>query len=757
MLNIGDILDNRYEIQAKVGQGGMSHVYRARDLKMGRDVAIKVLKEEFSGNAEFVEKFNNEARSAARLTHSNIVAAYDTVDTDDMHYIVMELVEGITLKNYIARKTKLSNKETIGIAIQAAEGIAEAHRKGIIHRDIKPQNIIISKDGKVKVADFGIAKAASGDSMNQDVIGSAHYIAPEQAKTGEADARSDLYSLGITMYEMITGRLPYDGENTVDIVMAHLQNVMVPPAVYNHEIYPALSDIITRATRKDPAERYQSAEELIEDLKHAAMEPEGRFVKLYDTIGSGELGSESGQTKPAADTASTGQGSAEDEVSVTPFADGEPGEGGEQGFSLLNILNNRFALAVLTLAVVAVIALAGVIAGKTIVGRQQAAANVTAAAEESTEEAEPESQTESEEEIDYTLSIQGEQLMPDLSGMTVDEARETLAGLQVSMDSSNTAYSDEYEEGTVINQSPVAGEVLVQDANVFVTVSLGPESNQVLSTLKNLTIDDATASLNRVGIGVSTEPRLEFSEDVAENYVIGYEEMPTGEAAGSTEGVTEEDDIGRFSRYVRLIVSRGKSGDYIVMPQLVGMTQRSAEELIENSGLLVGGRTAVNTADYAPGTVLSQSAAADDFIRKGTPVNLQISVDPGSQIAEGTVLPPAAQDAYTEAGGSGSSAVLSDEYYYGSIDDVCTIGDASTGPGEAQEVYVAVRLMQRVDDYVEYTMIDEPRPVSMGSRIPVTYHNIRGAYGVDTGEIQVYNVNTDAVYRTFTISFNPMD
>ena len=757
MLNIGDILDKRYEIQAKVGQGGMSHVYRARDLKMGRDVAIKVLKEEFSGNAEFVEKFNNEARSAARLTHSNIVAAYDTVDTDDMHYIVMELVEGITLKNYIARKTKLSNKETIGIAIQAAEGIAEAHRKGIIHRDIKPQNIIISKDGKVKVADFGIAKAASGDSMNQDVIGSAHYIAPEQAKTGEADARSDLYSLGITMYEMITGRLPYDGENTVDIVMAHLQNVMVPPAVYNHEIYPALSDIITRATRKDPAERYQSAEELIEDLKHAAMEPEGRFVKLYDTIGSGELGSETGQPKPAADTASTGQGSAEDEVSVTPFADGEPGEGGEQGFSLLNILNNRFALAVLTLAVVAVIALAGVIAGKTIVGRQQAAANVTAAAEESTEEAESESQTESEEEIDYTLSIQGEQLMPDLSGLTVDEARAKLAGLQVSMDSSNTAYSDEYEEGTVITQSPVAGEVLVQDANVFVTVSLGPESNHVLSTLKNLTIDDATASLNRVGIGVSAEPRLEFSEDVAEYYVIGYEEMPTGEAAGSTEGVTEEDDIGRFSRYVRLIVSRGKSGDYIVMPQLVGMTQRSAEELIENSGLLVGGRTAVNTADYAPGTVLSQSAAADDFIRKGTPVNLQISVDPGSQIAEGTVLPPAAQDANAQAGGSGDPAVLSDEYYYGSIDDVCTIGDASTGPGEAQEVYVAVRLMQRVDDYVEYTMIDEPRPVSMGSRIPVTYHNIRGAYGVDTGEIQVYNVNTDAVYRTFTISFNPMD
>ncbi|MBQ9420776.1 MAG: Stk1 family PASTA domain-containing Ser/Thr kinase [Lachnospiraceae bacterium] len=759
MLNIGDILDSRYEIQAKVGQGGMSHVYRARDLKMGRDVAIKVLKEEFSDNPDFVEKFNNEARSAARLTHSNIVAAYDTVDSDDMHYIVMELVEGITLKNYIARKTKLSNKETIGIAIQAAEGIAEAHRKGIIHRDIKPQNIIISKDGKVKVADFGIAKAASADSMNQAVIGSAHYIAPEQAKTGEADARSDLYSLGITMYEMITGRLPYDGENTVDIVMAHLQNVMVPPAVYNHEIYPALSDIITRATRKDPEERYQSAEELIDDLRHASVEPEGHFVKLYDTVSSGELGKDGNKPSSGQEAVRPESGSSEagkDEVSMTPFADGETEEGAAEGFSLLNILNNRFALAGLTLAVVAVIALAGVIAGKTIVGKQQAAANVTVESAESTSAEESESQTETESEADYTLSIQGEELVPDLTGMTVNEARAKLAGKQVSMDSSNTAYSDEYEAGTVINQSPVAGEVLVQDATVYVTISLGPESNQVLSNLKNLTIDDATASLNRVGIGVSAEPRLEFSEDVAENYMIGYEEMPTGEAYGS-QTAADQDEIGGFSRYIRLIVSRGKSGDYIVMPQLVGLTQGAAEELIVNSGLLVGGRTAVNTAEYEPGYVLSQSAAAEDFIKKGTPVNIQITVDPAQQIAEGTVLPPAAQETVADSGSTQATGALSDEYYYGSIDDVCTIGDASSGPGESQEVYVAVRLMQRVEDYVEYTMIDEPRPVSMGSRVPVTYHNIRGAYGVDTGEIQVYNVNTDAVYRTFTISFNPID
>ena len=244
MLNIGDMLDNRYQILSRIGQGGMSYVYRAADTTLGREVAVKVLKEEFAEDAEFVERFKNEARSAAKLSHPNIVAVYDIVDSGELHYIVMELVEGITLKNYIAKKGVLTNKETIGIALQAAEGIAEAHRNGIIHRDIKPQNIIISKDGKIKVADFGIAKSVSGDTLNsQSVIGSAHYIAPEQAKSKQTDLRSDLYSLGISMYEMITGRVPYDGDNTVNIVLAHIQNAMVPPSVYNHDIYPALNDI----------------------------------------------------------------------------------------------------------------------------------------------------------------------------------------------------------------------------------------------------------------------------------------------------------------------------------------------------------------------------------------------------------------------------------------------------------------------------------------------------------------------------------
>ncbi len=783
MFNPGDILDERYEIKAKVGQGGMSYVYRASDLKLGREVAIKVLKEEFSGDEEFVEKFNNEARSAARLSHANIVAAYDTVDRDDLHYIVMELVEGITLKNYISRKEKLTNKETIGIAIQAAEGIAEAHRKGIIHRDIKPQNIIISKDGKVKVADFGIAKATTGDSANQAVIGSAHYIAPEQARTGEADARSDLYSLGISMYEMITGRVPYEGDSTVDIVMSHIQDVMVPPTVYNHEIYPALNDIIIKATRKEPEDRYQTAEELIEDLKHAAAEPERRFVKLYDTVGSGSInaGTEKAAADPGTDGAASegvaiadkkapgetgqlGRGTMEGQSGESPDDTAGQDSDGEQetpGFSFLHIFENRLALAGLTLAMVAVIALAGVIAGKTIVGKQKAALTAAAGTETTAaEEAAPAEsssetgETAASEEIDYTLSIQGEQRLPDLSGLTVNEARAKLAVLQVSMDSSNTAYSDEYPEGTVINQSPVAGEVATEDTAVYVTVSLGPESNHVLSTLKNLTIDDAAASLQHVGIGVSAEPRLEFSEDVAENYVIGYEEVPdsdTLETMPAGEGAAES------KRVIRLIVSRGRAADYIVMPELSGLTQSAAESLIEASGLIVGARTALNNPDHVPGTVVLQSARAGDFVKKGTPVIIQVCVPAESGIADGTALPPAAAGTAVTDPASGASQYISGDFYYGSIDTVCSIGEGAMGPGGGSEVIVAVRLVQRIDESMEYTMIDEPRPVSLGSRIPVTYHSIQGAYGIDNGEVQVYNVNSGEVYGSFGIEFYPGD
>ena len=223
MIREGTVLAGRYEVYSKIGTGGMSDVYKARDNKLNRLVAIKVLKHEFSENKSFVSKFRVEAQSAAILMHPNIVNVYDVGDEDGMYYIVMELVEGITLKQYIEKKLRLSVKETISIAIQVSMGIESAHNNHIIHRDIKPQNIIISKEGKVKVTDFGIARAATSDTITSNAMGSVHYTSPEQARGGYSDEKSDIYSLGITMFEMLTGRVPFDGETTVSIAIKHIQ------------------------------------------------------------------------------------------------------------------------------------------------------------------------------------------------------------------------------------------------------------------------------------------------------------------------------------------------------------------------------------------------------------------------------------------------------------------------------------------------------------------------------------------------------
>ena len=280
MLNPGTYLQDRYEILEKIGSGGMSVVYKARCHTLNRLVAIKVLKEEFASDENFVSKFKMEAQAAARLSHPNIVNVYDVVDEESLHYIVMELIEGITLKSYIEKKGFLESKEAIGIAIQVAQGIAAAHEHHIIHRDIKPQNMIISRDGKVKVADFGIARAVSSQTIGSNAVGSVHYISPEQARGGYCDERSDIYSFGITLYEMVTGKVPFEGDNTVSVALAHLEDPVVPPGEYHAEIYPGLEDIILRCTRKKPDRRYPSMEEVIRDLRRVLMDPD---CDIYST------------------------------------------------------------------------------------------------------------------------------------------------------------------------------------------------------------------------------------------------------------------------------------------------------------------------------------------------------------------------------------------------------------------------------------------------------------------------------------------
>lgn len=799
MLSNGYILDNRYQIISKIGQGGMAVVYRARDLKLERNVAIKLLKQEYSQDAEFIERFKNEARSAAKLSHSNIVAAYDIVNSGERHYIVMELVEGITLRDYIARKGRLSNKETIGIALQTAEGLSEAHKNGIIHRDIKSQNIIISKEGRIKIGDFGIAKAASTNSNGQPVIGSAHYIAPEQAATGEADARSDLYSLGISMYEMITGRLPYQGDDAQEVIEAHLQDAMVPPNVYNSGIYPALNDIIIKATKKAPEERYQSAEELIDDLKHAAAEPDGHFVKLYDSVASSSFNADNQDAGASDDTTDLRQdktsgvangaftastvgtdneeqspqynangaytASGSDSNTETQGTEGEGTEDflddgedytvkrhahrGSRGGLLDSYEDNktRLVIAGITSGVVILAVIIGIFVLKSGHTAYDAAeSKLQAESSENASLVQEETETGSGD-TSYTLSIQGEDIMPNLIGMTIDEARAKLATIRMSMDSSTTDYSETYAKGTIMNQSPAANEVLTSDSTVYVTVSLGKQSDYVLDNLKNMSLDDAIKAVKEAGMAVSDTTEREFVDDVAEDMIAGYKD----------DGKTDDG-----KRRVILIQSYGKQEDYVKMPDISSMSILDAEQTLKENKLVFGTISAVNTSDFVETDIVTQSVKADDYVKKGSAIDVTVCVGDDNAIDDGTEF-DSAEDAVNAIGADSSSvgtvvspagsSSSSDSGYYGNIDTSCVVGQA-VGPGASNNLLIAVRLSQRVNGSVEYTMISEPIPVAAGTKIPVSYRNIKGAYGVSEGTVEVYDVNSGNVYSSYVIKFS---
>ena len=316
MIKIGMVIGDRYEILESIGAGGMSDVYKAKDNKLNRFVALKVLKKEFSENKEFVSKFRTEAQAAAGLEHQNIVNVYDVGEENGIYYIIMELVEGITLKRYIEKKQRLSVKESVSIAIQISMGLEAAHNNGIVHRDIKPQNIMISKDGKVKVTDFGIAKATSSNTITSNVMGSVHYASPEQARGGFSDAKSDIYSLGITLFEMLTGRVPFNGETAVAIAIMQIQNEMPSPRKYVPEIPVSVEQIVLKCCQKSPDRRYQSMGELVEDLKKSLISPDENFVKIDSIESRSATRNVTEKEREMIQRRSTGQGCSADAISA---------------------------------------------------------------------------------------------------------------------------------------------------------------------------------------------------------------------------------------------------------------------------------------------------------------------------------------------------------------------------------------------------------------------------------------------------------
>lgn len=599
MIILGMLIGDRYEILDKIGTGGMSDVYKAKDHKLNRFVAVKVLKQEFSENTNFVSKFRVEAQAAAGLMHPNIVNVYDVGEEDGIYYIVMELVEGITLKNYIEKKSRLSIKEAISIAIQVSMGIEAAHNNHIIHRDIKPQNIIISKDGKVKVTDFGIAKAATSNTITSNVMGSVHYTSPEQARGGFSDEKSDIYSLGCTMFEMLTGHVPFDGETTVAIAIKHIQEEMPSPREYVPEIPVCVEKIIFKCTQKSPDRRYQSMGELIVDLKKSLITPDEDFVTMVDVDTSaatkaiteedmaeikertGSLAVEEVHMRLNEDAAKAK--SKEKALHVIDEDEEEPDEIDEDDEEYDDDdLDPKMERITTILAIVAAVII-GVIALVLV-------ANAVGIFKGNNKQDE-----EQVEDIE----------MVNVVGMDVEVAKATLDEIYVTYEITYEE-SDEVEENKVISQSIDPGEMVAQGTKVILVVSSGVEGVEV-PDVTGMEEQAAADKLRAAGFKVSTE--TDYDDDVEEGYVIS--QTPKGGEKAAKEST------------IILTISKGQR---IAVPDLRGLSESAAKDKLAAANLKAGTVTEEYSDSVTAGCVISQSYSPGMEVDEGTVVNFVLSL-----------------------------------------------------------------------------------------------------------------------------------
>lgn len=574
MLTKGSYLADRYEILDKIGTGGMSDVYKAMDHILGREVAVKVLKQEFAEDVTFVTKFRSEAQSAAGLEHPNIVNIYDVGSENGMYYIVMEYVEGITLKTYIEKKGQLNFKEAISIAIQVGRGIEAAHNKGIIHRDIKPQNIIISTEGKVKVTDFGIARATSSNTIHADVMGSVHYASPEQARNGYVDGKSDIYSLGIVMYEMVTGRVPFDGDTTVAVALQHLQEEMVAPSAYAPDLPISLEKIILKCTMKSPDRRYAAIEDLLLDLKKALVSPNEDFV----TMGSAE------------DVEKTRVISPEEQEQIKEGLAGDADEDGElmddEDEEDEGPVNPKLDKAITIMGIAAAVIIIAIVIY--IVGSFFGLFKFG---------------TKKNDTKDKDSKTQAEQVeMISVVGMTEDEASSALKKAGVSYEIVYES-SDDAEEGDVIRQSVKEGEKIPSTEKVKITVC--KEGDLEIPSVVGMDGDSAIQTLKDKGFKANRT--FEYSADVAEGNVIN--QTPTG--------------VGKKGDTVTIVVSAGIQS--VQVPSLANKTQQEASNELAAVGLQVGNVTTEYSDNYAAGRVIRQSVTQGKTVDAGTAVDLVIS------------------------------------------------------------------------------------------------------------------------------------
>lgn len=598
MLKEGIFLGKRYEILERVGSGGMADVYKGKDHKLNRFVAVKVLKSDYRSDEVFIQKFLSEAQAAAGLMHPNVVNVYDVGQDRGLYYMVMELVEGITLKDYIEKKGQLSANETISISIQMATGIKAAHDQHIIHRDIKPQNIIISIDGKVKVTDFGIARATtSTQTISTNVMGSVHYTSPEHARGGNVDEKSDIYSAGITMYEMITGHVPFDGDSTVSVAIKHLQEEIPSPVKEVPEIPYSLECIILKCTQKNAERRYQNCQELIMDLKRSLVDPDGDFVNNPEYVpGGDETVMMSDEDQRRIQNRSNYQQDYyedddyderyEDDYNDDEYDDYEDdyersrGKGDGGGSAVSSVLKAVVALAIIVIAAVVIymVAKSGGFFDKISVDSPI-----------------------KEEEETKQVSV------PYLIGLTEDEAKKELADEGLGYGVLERRQSDEFARGEIMEQSPEADETVDVNTEIKVVVSTGKTVEK--KKVPDVTGQDEAAARNMMtnsGFVVEVEQR----ED--DNVPIG--KVITTAPAGGVEVVEG----------TKIILYVSKGSDKVEVPSLKGYTKEEAENILANAELS-GSVSEEFSDEVEEGSVISQSPEAGQKVPKNTPISYVVS------------------------------------------------------------------------------------------------------------------------------------
>ena len=623
MLKEGVFLGKRYEILGRVGSGGMADVYKGKDHKLNRYVAIKVLKSDYRTDEVFIQKFLSEAQAAAGLMHPNVVNVYDVGQDRGLYYMVMELVEGITLKDYIEKKGKLTAKETISISIQMVTGIQAAHNQHIIPRDIKPQNIIMSKEGKVKVTDFGIARATtSTKTISSSVMGSVHYTSPEQARGSVVDEKSDIYSAGITMYEMVTGHVPFDGDSTVSVAIKHLQEEIVSPAVEVPDIPYSLEQIIMKCTQKNPDRRYPNCQELILDLKRSLVSPEGDFVHLspyatnmdetvimpteemerfqergYDDEDDYDDGYGYDDEDDYDDGYEDDDYDAEDDYADDDYDyddddgdyDGDYDDDYPNGRRKSGDVDPNTKKIMKILMIVAAVIIAFIVLF--MVGK---AAGLFKKGPEVTT-----TQTETKVKV------------PDVIGMTKEEAIEVLNKKKLGIKVVDQKTSDTYEKGLIISQDPGEDTKVNKNTEIKVVISKGKEEKETtVPNVVGLSENEAQQTLEDKTLVVDF--KSEYSDTVAEGTVIS-----TDPSAGATV---------KEGSKVTMVVSQG--AEKVSVPPITGLSQGDADAALVGAGLKSGNVTEEYSDDQEAGTVISQKTAEGKKVKKGTTVDYVVSKGP---------------------------------------------------------------------------------------------------------------------------------